>query len=186
MRSRPSVHLLQVAILGDGFVGKTAILRRLKGEPFEHDYVITVGADFVVKKMELGNKKVTLQIWDVGGQQQFAPLRSKYYSMASGVLIVFDIMLRKTFESIPIWLNEILENNNWRLVPVILVGNKNDLTENEPRNVTREEIDTYVQTLQEWGLQLNPNFSIKYFETSAKTGANVYQAFESLVNTILF
>lgn len=174
-----------MAILGDGYVGKTAILRRLKGESFDHDYKITVGADFAVKEMKYKHDRVTLRIWDVGGQERFAPLRSRYYKNAAGVLIVFDLMKRSTFENIPVWLNEVLENNQWRLVPILLVGNKNDLLANSSPEITKEEIIEYVHTLRAWGREMNPDFKIDYLETSAKSGKNVIRAFDKLISMIL-
>lgn len=179
----PSFRIIELVLLGDGFVGKTALLQRFKNGVFVPEYRITVGADFVVKKIQLGNTQVTLQIWDVGGQPQFSSLRSRYYKNAAGAIIVFDICKRDTFESIPIWLKEVLENNNWRLVPITLVANKQDLT--REREVTPEEIAVYVEQLKEWGLSINQEFQIQFVETSAKYGTNVDEAFVELVVRIL-
>ena len=185
MFTLPSFRIMEIALLGDGFVGKTSLLRRFKGEKFDQKYRITVGADFIVKKMQYGEQHVTLKIWDVGGQPEFARLRSQYYKNTSGILVVFDLMKRSTFDSIPVWLNEVLENNNWRLVPIILLGNKNDLTKEDPREVSDAEIAEYVEILRNWGHSMDTNFVLNYYETSAKSGDNVREAFDELVLTAL-
>ena len=176
----------QLTVLGDGFVGKSAILRRFKGLEFEHEYRMTIGADFIIKKMDYKNNSLILQIWDVGGQEKFAPLRSKHYKNAAGVVIVFDLMKRHTYDSIPTWLNEVIENNNYNLVPLVLIGNKNDLKDSDPVEVTLDEINQYTQILRDWGIQYNPNFKVTYFETSAKSGRNINKAFFQLLDFILY
>ncbi|MHA2168365.1 MAG: Rab family GTPase [Candidatus Kariarchaeaceae archaeon] len=185
MSRLPSFRILEIALLGDGNVGKTALLRRFKGEIFDPNYRITIGADFVVKKLQYDNNHITLQIWDVGGQPQFSALRSRHYKNAVGVLVVFDLMDRSSYESIPIWLTEVLQNNEWRIVPMILIGNKQDLVSNNGREISLDEIGVYVEQLRDWGHQLDPSFQIKYFETSAKAGTNVNLAFNGLLEYIM-
>jgi len=146
---------------------------------------MTIGADFTLKKINYEGYHLTLQIWDVGGQKKFSSLRSKHYENAMGVVVVFDLMKRITYDSIPVWLNEVLENNHQRFVPMILIGNKNDLGESDIVEVTQQEIQQYIRILRDWGLQFNPNFKITYFETSAKSGRNINDAFLQLLNFIL-
>ncbi|MHA2501395.1 MAG: Rab family GTPase [Candidatus Kariarchaeaceae archaeon] len=177
---------VQLAILGDGLVGKTAILRHLKGLPFDTEYRMTVGADFVVKRMTYKDVDLSIQIFDVGGQPQFAPLRSRYYGQAQGVIIVFDLMRRETFEHIPTWLDEVLQINKYKFLPLMLVGNKEDLGSDTEYQVVQHQIDEYVEILRNWGQQYDPNFFVVYNETSAKTGYNVENCFLGLIDQLLF
>lgn len=178
-------QILHMAILGDGLVGKTAILRHYKGLPFDDEYKMTVGADFVVKRMFYRDIDLTVQIFDVGGQPQFSDLRSRYYRRAEAVIIVFDLMRRETFENIPNWLDEIFKMNEWKFLPLLLIGNKEDLVKNENYEVSQEEIDEYVNILQNWGQEYDPTFFVTYRETSAKTGYNVENCFSNLIDVLL-
>ena len=83
---------------------------------------------------------------------------------------MFDLTKSKTFVNIETWLNELLENGNEHMCK-ILVGNKSDL--NTKRQVSKSDIENFAA-----------KYNINYFETSAKTGNNVENAFESLAKDI--
>ncbi|RDE17046.1 MAG: hypothetical protein C4K48_00480, partial [Candidatus Thorarchaeota archaeon] len=69
--------LFKVVLMGDGSVGKTSLRRTYMGEGFRANYMITIGADFAVKKMQLhGGHDVSIQIWDLAGQEHFKSVRS--------------------------------------------------------------------------------------------------------------
>ncbi len=169
--------IFKIVLLGDGAVGKTALRTRYLGEGFKKSYSMTIGADFAVKRVNLDGHEIVAQIWDLAGQIRFQSVREVYYQGATGALLVFDITRGETFENIPNWITELLENNNNRVVPMVLIGNKSDLR--DETSITTEAGMEYAKNLSGWS-----NFEIPYVETSAKDGSNVEEAFEILLRNI--
>ena len=77
------------------------------GEGFRANYMITIGADFAVKKMTLeGGHDVSIQIWDLAGQEHFKSMRSTFYKGAQGALAVYSTVERKSFDNLMNWVDE--------------------------------------------------------------------------------
>mmetsp|Transcript_24794 Transcript_24794/g.17499 ORF Transcript_24794/g.17499 Transcript_24794/m.17499 type:complete len:82 (+) Transcript_24794:254-499(+) len=79
---------------------------------------------------------IRAQIWDTAGQERYRAIANAYYRQAVGVLVVYDITERTTFENLDRWLNEIRTHADQKIV-ILLVGNKSDLQQN--RQVSYEE-----------------------------------------------
>ncbi|MHA1222866.1 MAG: GTP-binding protein [Candidatus Heimdallarchaeaceae archaeon] len=174
-----SQRIFKITLLGEGAVGKTSLRRRYLGESFKEGYMMTIGADFAVKKMAIGQTEYTLQIWDLAGQQRFSAVREVYYRGTAGALLVFDISRPETYEILPNWLHELIRNNKNRIVPLVLIGNKADLRETSPYTVPKNYAQEYADQLSEWS-----GFYVPYMETSAKTGLNVEKVFTLLTEQI--
>jgi len=172
--------IFKVTLLGDGAVGKTSLMKTYLGEGFKSGYSMTIGADFAVKRLKIDGHDFVAQIWDLAGQQRFSAVREVYYRGTSGCLLVFDITRRVSFENIPSWIAELLKNNNNRIVPLILIGNKSDLRPTAKDPVLREQAEEYARSLSAWS-----GFTVPYIETSAKTGENVDEAFKTLLKNIV-
>ncbi len=171
--------------MGDANVGKSSIRRRYLGQNFDKEYLVTLGADFAVKAIEVDNKNVVLQIWDLAGQERFSIVRDKYYMNSSGLILVYDLTSKSSFENIPNWIEEYMKNTDNFMVPLLIVGNKIDLCENNgSREILQEEIENYINVLREWGKNF-PHFDIEYVETSAKTCSNIESAFKSITEMML-
>ena len=178
--------LFKVILMGDGSVGKTSLRRQYMGEGFRANYMITIGADFAVKKMQLqGGHDVSIQIWDLAGQEHFKNVRSTFYKGAQGALAVFSTVERSSFDNIPNWLEECWGNAG-KKIPVVLIGNKIDLRKQFEDNpvmkqtiVTREEGEKLAKDIASKGTIAS------FLETSAKTGENVEAAFLELAIKIL-
>ena len=174
--------ILKMTVLGDGTVGKTSLRKTYLGEGFKEGYSMTIGADFAVKYVTINDQEIIAQIWDLAGQQRFSTVRETYYRGTSASFLVFDITRRVTFENIPNWIGELLENNSNRLVPLALIGNKSDLRDNARDPIMPDQAKEYAKALSEWS-----GINVPYFETSAKNGENVETAFTELIrNTIDF
>ena len=147
----------KIIFVGDAGVGKTTIINRINDNEFQSAYDATIGVDFWPKKINFRGNEITLQIWDTAGQERYRGLIPSYVRNSSIVFIVFDITNRKTFESIPKWIELIksIEKNNI----LVLIGNKEDLK--EKREVEEKE-----------GNELAKKNEIAYYELSAKNYNN--------------
>jgi small GTP-binding protein len=157
-------------IIGSSGVGKTALLKRLTEDTFTSDSQSTIGVEFDSTLVEVDGQTIKLQIWDTAGQERFRSIAKAYFRNAVGVILVFDIAERKTFDDVNMWLNDVHSLCDPTAI-VMLVGNKVDLSAN--RVVTLAEAEQYAQHHQ-----------LTYLETSAMNGANVKEAFERVATQI--
>ena len=135
--------IFKIITIGDSGVGKTSIIRRYLYNIFDHQTLNTIGLNFSFKEVILKNKTtVKLKILDTAGQEKYNSLTKTYYKNANGVLFVFDISSKKTFESLQNWMDLFNDNyNGTKNIPVYLIGNKCDLD----REVDQESIDKFVK-----------------------------------------
>jgi small GTP-binding protein len=86
----------KIAVLGDSSVGKTSLVRHYCEGAFREDYISTIGVSFLRKEISLENHQITLQIWDLGGQNIFSSVRNNYLKGTHGSLILFDLTEKST------------------------------------------------------------------------------------------
>jgi small GTP-binding protein len=164
-------NLVKILLLGDTAVGKSNILHRFTENSFMDNYISTIGFDFKSQVLTLDdNKIVKLQIWDTAGQERFMSITKNLYLRVQGIILVYDITSRKTFENIKNWVKGVRDTSE--MIPIIIVGNKIDL-DNE-REVSTEE-----------GKKLANDFGAPFKETSAFTDVNIKEIFEDLTREIL-
>ena len=168
--------LLKICIIGDSSVGKTNILFKFIEGQFSPLHVATIGFDYKSKIITLptSKKKVKLQIWDTAGQEKYMSMNKSLFQRVQGIILMYDITNRETFERLQIWLNLIKQMTNE--IPIILVGNKLDLEDSEEhgRIVEYNEGDDFA----------NEN-EIDFFEVSAVSGANIDNIFISIAEKVL-
>lgn len=126
-----------------------------------HD--LTIGVEFGARMITIDGKQIKLQIWDTAGQEAFRSITRSYYRGAAGALLVYDITRRETFNHLTTWLEDARQHSNSNMV-IMLIGNKSDL--DSRREVKKEEGEAFAR---EHGLV--------FMETSARTAANVEEAF---------
>jgi len=128
--------------------------------------------DFKVKLFETEGKKYKLTIWDTAGQERFRTLTSSYYRGAQGVILVYDVSNRDTFDALQNWFTELNTYCSSKEVVKMIVGNKVD--KESSRVVTYKE-----------GAALAQKLGTLFIECSAKTRSGVKDAFEELVVKII-
>ena len=163
--------ILKILVLGDSSVGKTSLLLKYVDDYFPNVYVTTIGVEYKTKKVKINDLNITLQIWDTAGQERFRSLAKSFMKGADGILFVYDITSKQSFDSIRNWIRQTEDVNS--SFQKIIVGNKIDL--NNQREVPRETLDKFC----------NNNCKAKGIETSAKLGTNVTEVFDILAKDIL-
>ena len=164
-------HLLKILLIGDTGVGKSCLLLRYADDTYTESYISTIGVDFKIKTSIINGKVVKLQIWDTAGQERFRTVTSSYYRGAHGIMVVYNVADRTSYNNVKQWLQEI-DRYACENVNKLMIGNEVDLK--EKREVSITEAQSYAN---EHGLN--------FIETSAKDSTNVTEAFEKLAQDIV-
>ena len=161
----------KICVLGDHAVGKTSLIRRFALDCFDDVYTTTVGARILQKPLVLEYPErslevwLNLRIWEISGQSQHLELYPAYYRGAEGAIIVGDIARTETQLNLWRWIASFRAVAG--RVPVILLVNKTDIM----------DLDTFDHKLLD---EISGEFGCPYRMGSAKTGANVDNAFREL------
>jgi len=163
-------YLLKILVIGDMNVGKSCLALRFADDKY-YDKRPTIGIDFKIKPMYLDGKNIKLQIWDTAGQEQYRSITSGFLKGAMGILLVYDVTDKSSFDNIVAWL-DFIKTNAPENVITILIANKCDINDNR-------KVDPHQAQ------QLANDNQIKFIETSAKINYNVDVAFITLATDIL-
>ncbi|MHA1965798.1 MAG: Rab family GTPase [Candidatus Thorarchaeota archaeon] len=98
--------IMKAVLIGDGAVGKTSIRRNYLGEDFIEGHLATIGVDLATKRVLFEQDVVKFIIWDLAGQPTFEKVRGHYYSGCNGILLVYSVIDRETFDNASKWLVE--------------------------------------------------------------------------------
>ena len=161
-----NIYKFKIILLGDVGVGKTAIFQRFITNKFSIDYHCTISCEYKVHSIKLNNNAlVKLNLWDTAGTEKFQSVTRSYYKNSNGIVLIFDLTSRKSFNQLKKWVNEI---NDYcpKESEIILVGNKSDCND---RTIEKEEAQLFAK---------KNNYD--YIETSALNGTNVLLLFETL------
>jgi len=163
---------VKILMIGLSSVGKTSLLLRFTDHQWlpEHAVVATVGVDTWSDKLDVKGKRVNLTIWDTAGEERFRAITSSYYRGTQGIILVYDITDRESYEAIPWWFAE-----RGKYIPEstvkIMVGNKAD--KEHARQVSTKEAEAYAARM-----------GCLFVETSAKTAMGVSRAFRDVVERV--
>ena len=163
-------HIFKVLIIGDSSVGKSNILLRFSDNIFHDTFLPTIGVDFKIRNVKISDQTIKLNIWDTAGQERFKTITSTYYKGAHGIILVYDITDRESFNNINNWLTEVKKHAGANVVKLI-VGNKCDLE--QERIVSTQEGKDFADSL-----------GVSFLETSAKQRTNIDEAFMTLTKQI--
>ena len=165
--------ILKIVILGEGRVGKTSILSKYFNKKFDSNQKSTINPSFYEKKVNHNGKIVQLKFWDTAGQEQFDAISKIYYQNAVGALLVYDVTIFETFQKVEKWVNTLQEVVG-KDITFLIAGNKFDLADKQSLEKHSSSIDSYCNKEH-----------CKHIYTSAKTGYQVDEAFESLINSVV-
>jgi small GTP-binding protein len=160
--SDPPIY--KVVLVGDGNVGKTSLVRRFCEGKFEDSRILTMGVDFQIKTVQLGQRTLRLSIWDVAGQDRFRTFRDQFYAGTLAAALVYDVTSPATFFNLARWRQEVL--NSTPGVPMVVVGNKKDLGPVVPPG----EVAGWARA----------EGQMPFLQASALTGENVEEFFRGL------
>lgn len=160
----------KIIVFGDKGVGKSSLMEGYTTHL--SDSTLNIGVDFCLKTLIVDDKKVKLQVWVFRVGERFRFLLSTYVKAAKGGIFMYDITNYSSLAHIDDWLTLIKKEID-KLFPIIVVGNKGDLS--EEREVSSEE-----------GINIAKSRDLDAFiECSCKTGENVEEVFKTLTRLML-
>ena len=139
----------KIRLIGDSAVGKTCIFKKITTGVFNEKSISTIGMDrrtlnFTIKDSEGRDLDVEVQLWDTAGQERFRTITNNYYKSSQGLLLIYDITKKDTFNNVENWINSIKETlGEEDKYLIVLIGNKVDLAEANPetREVSLDEAE---------------------------------------------
>ena len=121
--------------------------------------------------MKINDKDVTVKLLDSPGQERFTRLNLECCLTSDGIILVFDITNRASFNKIRSWILNITTNSD-SPIKTVLVGNKTDLEDS--RVIKKKEAETIAEKYQ-----------MKYYEISSKDNKGIDELIESIVSDII-
>ena len=159
-------------VLGNSEVGKTSFITKYDTNTFKEQYLSTIGIDFIKKNIKLPDgEEIKLVLYDTAGQEKYKSISFNLIKNADGILLMYDITNRDTFDAINKWIENIKDEKGDNF-PLVLIGNKCDLA--EERIIQKEE-----------GQKLAEDNGLSFIETSCKEGTNVEESIQILVFKII-
>ncbi len=178
----PEPRMFKICLIGDGAVGKTSLRRKYIGQALRENYIPTIGADFSLITLSLGPHSGQITVWDLAGQPKFQTVKGAYFLGSLGAVVVFDITRLFTFFNSFFWIDSLYRYvKGYR--PIVLLANKIDLV----NRVSPQElfsIDLIISYFQHFLFDRH-GIPSSYLKTSAKTGANVKEAFLEIFRNVL-
>ena len=165
----------KVVLIGNSASGKTSFFRKISTGEFIEKNISSIGIDRKTLKFTININKngikekqdFNVSLFDTAGQEKFRAITLNYFKGSDGIILIYDIVYRASFDSIETWVNSIKESiSDESKYTIFLIGNKNDLTEDEvrEREVTEEEAK---KKCEEFNMIWGGEISIKYIEHSA-------------------
>ena len=165
---------IKVTLIGNSGVGKTCIITRYTDDVFNENSASTIGANFIEKKINIGNKEYNLNIWDTAGQEKYQSLGKHFYKDSYIVCLVYDITNQESLDSLKsVWYPN-LQKYGEQYSVLAVVGNKIDLYENVDDLADEEQAKQFAK-------EINATF----IQTSAKNGDGIDNLFTNLTKKLL-
>ena len=161
---------MKFILIGDTSVGKTSLITRKNNATFSNTFSSTIGVDFVSFTTVVDDYNIQVNVWDTGGQDRFNFIIRSYFKNVTGVMLVYDITNRKSYNNLQIWHSELIRYHYANRI--MMVGCKSDLSTYR-REVTIAEAQRYAA-----------DHDFLFGECSAKSDDNVDELFNTLIGSI--
>lgn len=161
----------KMLLIGEQAVGKSSLINQYVEGKFELNLLCAAGLDLKKKMITVNNKQVKLMIYDSAGHERYRGLAKNQLHTTKGILIVYDVTERSSFDALNFWLKSYKDNAESGSV-CLVIGNKIDL--NDKRVVSTEE-----------GKNIAQMYGVHFIETSAKDAINVEEAFVNVAKEII-
>ena len=169
---------LKIIVVGNSGTGKTSFVNKWIKDTFDENYKATIVSEFSYKIIDYKDKSYKIQLWDLAGMDQNICITKIFSKDSHGCIVLSDITDQKTLNECIKWKNTVDENTKFldgTNIPSILIRNKVDLLENEDNNDDEEQMKEFCEK----------NSFLRSFKTSAKTGINIDESMNFLINTII-
>ncbi len=164
---------VNIMLLGNTEVGKTTFLQQYIKKTFKEVGMMTVGVDSETIDIIIDNKKkVKTKIWDTAGQEKYQAIFRAHYQKADGMILMYSVIERFSFDKIQDWINSIKESSR-EGITIFLIANKNDYPEKQ-KEVTSEE-----------GKALAKQLSLPFYEITSKDYSQVAQVMHDIVKEVV-
>ncbi|XP_072341013.1 EF-hand calcium-binding domain-containing protein 4B-like isoform X2 [Scyliorhinus torazame] len=164
-------RLFKIIFIGNSSVGKSSVLRRFCGDSFFPGMCATVGIDYQVKTVNVGDCLLALQLWDTAGQERFRSVTKQFFRKADGVVLIYDITTAISFHAVRQWLQSVQEGAGPGVL-ILLLANKTDLE--DERQVASDE-----------GRRLAKGCNLLFYECSAFSGINITESMMHLARLLM-
>ena len=166
MSNHKKQNLIKILLLGESKVGKTTIFQRFCDNTIDNNDISTIGIEFKVKNYLYNNKDYQIQLFDTAGQERFKSITEAYFRMGDAFFFVFDLTNQDSLNVLDDWINRVNEAIENPLY--IIIGNKDDLKEQIPKEIIKERLSKYK--------------NIPFIKVSALKNKNIDKAFETLID----
>merc|ERR1711981_388212 len=164
---------LKLIVVGQSGVGKSSLLVRFVDDHFEEASTRpTIECDIKYKQLDVNGVRTTLRLWDTAGSERFRTFSTQHYRNAQGVIFVYDVTNKTSFDDLNSWLEEVEVNCNTPDFVRMLVANKIDRI--SERVITTEQ-----------GRNFARRHSMMFIEASAATAEGVMMAFQEVSQKII-
>ncbi|XP_032898588.1 ras-related protein Rab-44-like [Amblyraja radiata] len=168
--SKDPDQVYNIMFVGNSNCGKTSFIQHFCDGNIQPELSTTVGIDYRVKTLMVGDRHVALQLWDTAGQERYHSVAKQYFRKADAVIVMYDIASSSSFSKVHYWLSCVKETTSDD-VCILLLGNKMDDTAH--RQVSKAEAE-----------QLAQDNNILFYECSAHTGQNIIACIEHLSKSL--
>ncbi|XP_063769757.1 GTP-binding protein Di-Ras2 [Pseudophryne corroboree] len=159
----------RVVVFGAGGVGKSSLVLRFVKGTFRESYIPTI-EDTYRQVISCDKSICTLQITDTTGSHQFPAMQRLSISKGHAFILVFSVTSRQSLEELkPIYEQICQIKGDIESIPIMLVGNKSDESQNRELDSTEGEA-------------IAKKWKCAFMETSAKMNHNVKELFQELLN----
>ncbi|OAF71523.1 DnaJ subfamily C member 27 [Intoshia linei] len=168
--------ILRIKIISIGNIssGKSCVIKRFCEKRFVSKYMPTIGIDYGVTRLNYDGKEIRVNIFDMSGNPYYHEIRNEFYENTQGIMLFYDVANRKSFESLNQWVKEAkgeIDSEDLNSTALIVIGNKVD----KNRMVSRNEGECWAS-----------RYKFPYFETSAKSGIGINNAFNGTIKSKIY